>query len=215
MSVSVRASKPLSLRGGPKARPLAPAAAVLCVVATFIATFVPTVAGAQQERSPSILIVDRGTVLAESAAARALAEAEREFGSMLQAEVDRIREQLAVEEEELARLRNDLPREAFEARADAFRERVQQERRSAQAQAAEIERVFREARRRIVAELDPILKEVLARRGADLIVNADSVLVARPEADVTAEVLIVFDARVPVPQITLVPPGGDEGAEDE
>lgn len=157
----------------------------------------------ETDRAPMILVVNRARVLAESAAARALAAMERDLGAKLQAEVDAVQDELAAEEEELARLRSTLAKGAFDARADAFRERVQRERRQAQAQAAAIDRVFREARRELVARLQPILDEVRARRGADIVVNAESVLAARPEADVTAEVLVVFDARVPIPEITI------------
>ncbi|MEO1531938.1 MAG: OmpH family outer membrane protein [Pseudomonadota bacterium] len=192
--------------------------ALLLLAATWAATAPRAPAQeATTDRPPSILIVNRSRVLAESAAARALAMSERELGAELQEEVDRVQAELAAEEEELARIRGTLPREAFEERADIFRERVQRERRAAQAKAAAIDKVFREARRELVARLQPILEEVRRRKGADVIINAESVLTARSEADVTSEVLLVYDARVPPPTITMpeapLPPEREEGDE--
>ncbi|MEO1315553.1 MAG: OmpH family outer membrane protein [Pseudomonadota bacterium] len=191
---------------------------VLLLLAAMVAAACPWTLAAQEtgtDRPPMILIVNRAQVLAESAAARALATSERELGATLQAEVDRVQAELALEEEELARVRGSMPREAFEARAGAFRARVQRERRAAQAQAAAIDKVFREARRELVNRLQPILEEVRRRKGADVIINADSVLAARPEADVTGEVLLVFDARVPPPEITIPEPQAPPAVEEE
>ncbi|MEL6767600.1 MAG: OmpH family outer membrane protein [Pseudomonadota bacterium] len=186
-------------------RRLRAALGTLLLLAATWAAMAPR-APAQEEatdRPPMILIVNRSRVLAESAAARALATSERELSAQLQDEVDRVQAELAAEEEDLARVRGTLPRDAFEARADIFRERVQRERRTAQARAAAIDKAFRDARRELVARLQPILEEVRRRKGADVIINAEGVLAARTEADVTSEVLLVFDARVPPPQISL------------
>ncbi|MEM6680373.1 MAG: OmpH family outer membrane protein [Pseudomonadota bacterium] len=153
--------------------------------------------------APRVLLVNRAAVLSESAAARALAAEERRWGDALQSRVDAVKEALAVEEAELARDRSELPRAEFERRAAAFRSRVQRERRATQAEAAALERAFREARRTLVAALDPILAEVLAERGADMILDMESVLVARPGSDVTDAVLARFNARVPMPRVVL------------
>lgn len=155
------------------------------------------------EPTRSVLVVSRRQVLEDSNAARAIADAERRLAARLQADIDSKKGALAAEEEELARLRASLPREDFEARADAFRNRVQVERRLAQQRSAALQTVFRNARRRLVEALGPILAALRAERGADVIVNADAVLVADPRADVTADVLAAFNARVPPPQIQL------------
>lgn len=151
----------------------------------------------------SVLVVSRTEVLETSRAARELAAEERQLTEALQREVDATKAELAETEAELARLRDTLEKTEFEARADAFRERVQTARREAQGRSARIQKLFRDARRRLVAALGPILEEVRARRGADVIVNAESVLAAGSSADVTEEVLAIFDERVETPEIVL------------
>ncbi|MEO1458811.1 MAG: OmpH family outer membrane protein, partial [Pseudomonadota bacterium] len=138
-----------------------------------------------------------------------LARAEREMTAALQATVDATKRQLTAEEEELARIRGNLARETFEARVAAFDQRVRAERRAAQSCAAALQQVFRAARRRLVEALGPVLEVVRARRDADLVVNADSVLAARPGTDVTSEVIERLDAVAAVPAIDWPGPACD------
>ncbi|MEM9781413.1 MAG: OmpH family outer membrane protein [Pseudomonadota bacterium] len=150
-----------------------------------------------------VLVVSRARVLQESRAAQILARRERELTQRMQAEIDAVKAELADEEETLARLRPSMDRDAFDARAEAFRQRVVTERRDVQRRSAALQQVFRDAREQLVDALGPILERIRVERGASVILNADAVLAAAPAADVTAEVLAAFDASVPVPQVTL------------
>ncbi|MEO1467491.1 MAG: OmpH family outer membrane protein [Pseudomonadota bacterium] len=155
---------------------------------------------------PRVLVVSRKRVLEESAAARALARRERELTARVQADVDRVKGELAAEEEALALARPTMARDAFDARAQAFRDRVLRERRSAQSRSAALQQVFRQARGELVRALGPILEQIRVERDADAVLNADAVLAAAPEADVTADAIAAFDAAVAMPQVE-VPPG--------
>lgn len=150
-----------------------------------------------------VLVVSRGRVLEESRAARALAQAERELAERVQARIDARKQVLAAEEQELARLRSTMLRADFEERADAFRAKVQAERRLAQQRSAALQTMFRGARRQLVEALGPILTAQRAARGADVILNADAVLASDPAADITVDVLVAYDAAVPPPKLEL------------
>jgi Skp family chaperone for outer membrane proteins len=150
-----------------------------------------------------VLVVSRTAVLERTQAAERLATLEREMTTRVQAEIDAVKAELTNEEEELARLRTSLPREEFEARVATFDRRVRRERREAQSKAAALQQAFRDARRELVAALDPILEEVRVGMGARVIVNAESVLAADPSIDITRRVIALFDERVSVPVIRI------------
>ncbi|MCL5777471.1 OmpH family outer membrane protein [Limibaculum sp. FT325] len=171
-------------------------------------------APAARAQEPRILVVSRGRVLEEAAAARRLAESEVAATEALQRDIDAVKAELAAEEEELTRLRAALPREEFERRVAAFDQRVREERRRAQSLAASLQRAYRDARRQLVDALAPILDEVRTERGAIAILDAASVLVADPAIDVTGRVIELYDQRVSVPVVVMPDEPGTRGGAD-
>ncbi len=149
----------------------------------------------------AILIVSRKRLLNDTAHARALLKAETELTAELQLQVDAIKAELTVEEQELARLRPTLEREVFAARVNAFDRKVRRQRRAAQKHAATLQNAFRAERLKLVEALGPLLEEVREAHGASVILNSDQVLAADPVIDVTDEVIARFNAAVPPPVI--------------
>lgn len=174
---------------------------------------------AAQDTGARVIIVARQRVLRETRAGRALREAETRLTAEFQSRVDEVKRQLEAEEAELARLRGSLARPEFDARTEAFDRKVRDARRESQREAAALQKAIREARDTLVRNLAPILIEVLQAEGADIILDADDVLVAAPSVDMTDEVIALFDARVEAPAIEVdavaPPPGGPAGAEGE
>lgn len=175
---------------------------------------VPPQSLAQEQSDPRILVVSRDRVLRDTAASRSLREAERSITEAFQAQVDDVKRALTAEEEELTRLRAEMDREAFNARTEAFDQKVRSARRASQRHAVELQRAFQKARDSLVAQLAPILIEVLRARDADIVLDSDAILVAAPSVDVTDEVIRLFDERVPPPEIALPEPP-DLGFEPE
>ena len=166
----------------------------------------PSRAAADQ---PAILIVSRKRLLNDTAHARALLKAEIELTAEVQRWVDAVKAELTAEEQELARLRPTLDREAFDARVAAFDRKVRRQRREAQQHAATLQNAFRAERLKLVEALGPLLEEVRTAHGASVILNSDQALTSDPALDVTDEVIARFDATVPPPAIpdlgSLVP----------
>lgn len=152
-----------------------------------------------------VIVVSRSRILRETKAGQALREAEVARSAEFQARVDAVKAQLEGEEQELAALRGRLSRDAFEARAKAFDTKVRLTRRASQRQTAELQRVFRRARERLNAALGPILIDVLRETGADIVLDADQILVAAPSVNMTDRVIQLYDARIPVPRIDALP----------
>jgi Skp family chaperone for outer membrane proteins len=149
----------------------------------------------------AVLIVSRKRLLNETEPARNLLKAEIDLTAALQHQVDQIKARLTAEEQELARLRPTLQREAFDARVAEFDKTVRQVRRQTQRRAAALQNAFRDLRLQFVKALGPVLEEVRVARGALVILNADQILLADPAVDVTSEVIARINATVPTPPI--------------
>jgi len=166
----------------------------------------------------ALFTVSRKRLLNETAHAQALRQAEIELTAELQRWVDAIKAELSAEEQELARLRPTLDGEVFAARVAAFDRKVRGQRREAQKYATILQNAFRAERRKLVDALGPLLEEARAARGASVILNADQVLAADPEHDITDEVIARFNATVPppvIPGIEVRPPVQPPAQEDE
>ncbi|WP_340109169.1 OmpH family outer membrane protein [Pikeienuella sp. HZG-20] len=159
------------------------------------------------DEAPRILSVDRERALSESAAAERLGVEEREARIALRGELDKLRADLEAEEAEIAALRETAPKEVFEARVRAFDARVREARETSQQKGEALQARFVSARRALSAALEPILRELLAETGADLILDARTVLAAAESVDVTDEVLRRFDERA---SVALPPPAPAE-----
>jgi Skp family chaperone for outer membrane proteins len=150
---------------------------------------------------PGIAVVSRDRILREARAARRLREAEEEMTARLQRQIDEAKVRFAAEEEELTRLRGELPVPEFEARVGEFDRRVRLARRVAQERAAALQKGFQDARAAIVAALPTLMERLRTEAGARLIVDGDEVLAADPAFDLTDRAIALFDAEGPSPGI--------------
>jgi Skp family chaperone for outer membrane proteins len=161
-----------------------------------------------------VLVVSRDRVLRETVAARELREAERQLSVAFQVRVDAVKQQLADEEANLARERPQLPPEDFAERARAFDLKSRHVRRESQRQAAQLQQAVRRARDELVSHLAPILIRVVRTHEADIVLEAEQVLIASPAVNVTDEVIRLFDETVTPPEVLmpdlpdLLPPDG-------
>lgn len=153
-------------------------------------------AASPAQQATPVLVVSQDRILREAAAPAAIAEREKAETQALQAGIEAARVALQAEEEELARLRDTLPQEEFEARAADFDARLRAARRSAQEQAAALQARFRTARERLVRFLPAILARIAEARGAQLVIDSSSILIASPAIDVTDEVIAALDAEI-------------------
>jgi len=183
-----------------------------------VAVALPMLGLARAQSSAPVLIVSRKQLLNDTEAARTLLRAEIELTAELQRRVDAIKAQLTAEEEELARQRPTMGREAFDARVTEFDRKVRRERRQTQHRAAALQNAFREARLKLLDALDPVLEEVRVAHGASVILNADQALVNDPSVDVTAEVIARVNETLPtpaIPDLDSLDPGPDNPLADE
>ncbi|MDF2231650.1 OmpH family outer membrane protein [Albimonas sp. CAU 1670] len=155
-------------------------------------------------RSP-ILIVNRQAVLENSAAARALQETERETLERVTAELERVKTELQVEEQELTRLKPTLPPEQFDARAREFDRKVKAERAAGQERRALFQKFTQEARQALASALPRVLEALRRETGALVLLDASALAAADPSLDVTALAIERYDAEMG--DVRFDPPG--------
>ena len=166
-----------------------------------------------------IVVISRERLLREAEASRRLREAEAELTERLQGQIDATKAVLATEEEDLARLRSEMPEAEFEARVADFDQRVRQARRIAQERATILQTAFQDARAAILAALPQLIERLRLEVGASVVLDADNVLAADGAIEMTDRAIALFDAEGPSPTLPeidlsgpLLPPAGDDEA---
>ncbi len=150
----------------------------------------------QQPAAPQpILVVDRERVLRDSAPGRALAAAVQEQRLALQSASTAAEKAMEAEETEIDRIRDHLTREQFEERLRDFDQRVRQVRRDQQQASQDLHARFNDARREMEQALNLVLRDILQERGASVLLNAQTVIMAREEIDITAEAVDKFSTK--------------------
>lgn len=174
----------------------------LLITAAMAATFfAPAAAHAQAVPGAVIAVVDLNRVTAEcnacktaQAALRSQATAfdneRKSFGTTLQAERNSI--QTAVDA-----LKGKDPDAALQARIKAFQTKTQQDEEQLQARQQQIVRNQQYIQKQVLDKLDPIYRQVMQRRGANILVSTDATLATSTSVDVTNDVLAALNVSLP------------------
>lgn len=111
----------------------------------------------------------------------------------LQAENERIVEQLVAEEQDLAARRPDMPVEDFRAEAEAFDQKAVEIRAARDAKDREISAAGAEAQNRFNDQVREVVGQVMLERGGELVLDSRSVYIALRSVDITEEVISRLD----------------------
>lgn len=168
---------------------------------TLMAAFaaIGTFGWAQEVRAPRvapspIMIVDFERVFSESLYGQRITadlNAERE---RVQAENDRLAEELLAEESALTEARGAMDPEAFREAATAFDERAQSVRASREAEQDRLVTLRDNERARFVERIQPLMSEMMIERGAVVTMDRRAVIEALDTANATEEAIEVINA---------------------
>ncbi|HNS86635.1 MAG TPA: OmpH family outer membrane protein [Parvularculaceae bacterium] len=184
------------------------AGAALLLAGGLAVGAIATGAEAQQAaKAPVILIVDQSTILSQSDAGKTIPTQVQSIQSGVQKEFDA----------EAAKLKKDI--ENFEKGSSLMSEEVrnktgqelamrQQVQLPQQAQIMEqvLGNVVQVAQAKILQESQPIMKSIIDKRGATLLLDRSAVMYAAPDSDITQEVLAELNKKmktVEVQKVTL------------
>ena len=121
-----------------------------------------------------------------------IAEASR----ALEAENDRLLEELTAREAELTELRAEMSVEEFRAAANAFDIQAETARRSQAEKRQRLSQFEDSERRRFFSDSALVLQEVLEDVGGDVLIDARAVIIARPGLDMTDEAIAAMDDAI-------------------
>ena len=163
-------------------------------VVFFLAGQVPAQEAITPDPVLQVLILDRARLFAESAFGMASIERERIATRALEAENAGIQAELVAEEQELTTLRNTLSAAEFTARSAAFDEKVERLRAQQDAKARELAGAREEDNKAFQRAALPVLGELMAARGAQVLLEKSSVILSLSLVDVTDEAITKVDA---------------------
>jgi len=158
-------------------------------------------------KAPVILIVDQGVIVSQSDAGKTIPGQANTIKANIQKEFDAEAEKLKKDIENYqkgAALMSEEVRKKSEQEL-AMRQQVQLPQ-----QAQIMEQVFGQvvqvAQAKILQESQPIMKSIVDKRGATLLIDRSAVMYAAPETDITQEVLAELNKKmktVEVQKVTL------------
>ena len=114
----------------------------------------------------------------------------------LEAENDRLLEELTAREAELTELRAEMTVEEFRAAANAFDIQAETARRSQAEKRQRLSQFEDSERRRFFSDSALVLQEVLEDVGGDVLIDGRAVIIARPGLDMTDEAIAAMDDAI-------------------
>lgn len=181
----------------------------LCRVAALLLCLVQAAPALAQTPAPDgpsgtiIIVVDLQRILREAAAVRALQQQVSAAREAFQAEIRQREEELRREDQELARERATLPPEVYAQRRQVLADQLADLQSDIQERRGQLDQAMNEGMRQVQSELLPILQQLTEERGADIMLAKSSIVLARPELEVTDEALTRLNARLPT--VTVLP----------
>lgn len=174
---------------------------LLITAALAASVFAPAAANAQSVPGAIIAVVDLDRVTAEcnacktaQAALRSQATAfeneRKTLGTSLQTERNSI--QTAVDA-----LKGKDPDAALQARIKAFQAKAQQDQTQLESRQQQIVRNQQYIQKQVADKLNPIYRQVMQRRGANILMEQGSTLATATTVDVTNDVLTALNAALP------------------
>ena len=167
--------------------------------------FIGSVAGAnaQEVPLPKVGIVDVQKVLRDSKAAQSVRP---EFDAMRKAFQKQVSEQeqrLRQAEQELTRQRAILSPEAFAQKRRAFSEEARNAQNSVQVRRRQLDKAFDDTKNEILKNLVIVAREVAETRKLNMLLEKRFVFLSASTMDVTDEVILRLDKRLPKVSVKL------------
>lgn len=172
------------------------------VVAVFVAAaaIVSLPQGAQaQSRAAVILTVDSQRIFSESLAAQSVREQRDAFIKAYQPQIEQMKEQFQSEATALEQQKTLLSPDVFDRRAQEFGEKWGESERKIQQRQKELTIALREADEKIKSALEPILKELVQKRGGTILLDKSLIVYSTSdsEIDITDEAIAQLNRVLP------------------
>jgi outer membrane protein len=166
---------------------------------------VPLVSPAQAQTIPTAVIgvVDVQRVLRESKASKSVRPEIDRMRKAFQGEVSKQEQQLRQVEQELNRQRAILAPEAFAQKRRAFSEEARKAQSAVQLRRRDLDRAFNNTKNEILKNLFVAAQAVAEAKKLNMLVEKRSVFLSAKTMDVTSDIIVRLDKRLPKLKIDL------------
>src|SRR5579859_6821054 len=178
------------------------AAIVMALVAVAVSGVVAR--AADPPALQNVLIIDLRHIMVDSKAGKTIRGQMQTQYNTYQKQFQQTEQDLIAARQELQRQQSILAQDAFEAKAKEFEQRVadlNQKKQEAQNTLAQAEGQANQTERVAIQE---ILRGIAAERGANLVLEAGTVMLFDPHNDVSEEVLKRLDQKLPSVTVSFV-----------
>ncbi len=167
------------------------------ILSIFAIAIIATMAIANSANAQNIAVVNVQEVLRQSSAAKGVSSQIEKLRSQYQAQVTKKEEELRASDQELAKQRATLSPEAFEQKRKEFRSKVTDTQRDVQNKRQALDRAFGEAMGEIQKSVLKIVEDLSKEKNFDVAIATSQLLYAKPNMDVTADVISRLNAALP------------------
>lgn len=157
------------------------------------------------QKAPVILIVDRAQLVAQTKAGKTIpAQAEAVKASVekeLEAEADKLKKEIESFQKNQSLMSEEVRTKTEQDLAGRYQYGLPQR---VQIMEQAFSAAVQTAQAKILVESQPILKDIVDKRGATILLDRSAVMYAAPETDVTQEVIAALDKKFPAVEVEKV-----------
>ena len=154
-------------------------------------------ARAQSGKNAVIAIIDMQKILRESVAVQTMQKELDQRRSLFQSELKTREEELRAADQELARQRAVLSADAYAKKRQNLERQVAGMRREIQERRKALDEDFGQGMNQVRLTLVGIVKKIAEERGADLVLAKATVVLVRPDLEITQEAFERLNAELP------------------
>lgn len=170
----------------------------LFLAASLVCASVP--AHAADEK---IAVVDIQKVVKNSSASKDISSQIEKKRAAYQAAITKQEEELRKEDQALAKQQAILSPEAFQQKAKAFKSRVADVQKDVQSRRVKLEKAYEEAVLEVQKVVLDIVSKLAAEKGFVIAIPTSQILYAKPDMDITTEVLTRLNSRLSKVQVKI------------
>ncbi len=166
------------------------------------------VSGAEAQsagKAPVILIVDRAQIVSQTKAGKTIpGQAEQVKKSVekeLEAEADKLKKEIESFQKNASLMSEEVRKKTEQDLAGRYQYGLPQR---VQIMEQAFSAAVQQAQAKILVESQPILKDIVDKRGATILLDRSAVMYAAPETDVTQEVIAALDKKFPAVDVEKV-----------
>ncbi|MEM7168917.1 MAG: OmpH family outer membrane protein [Pseudomonadota bacterium] len=152
---------------------------------------------AQDEGAVRIGVIDMQRVLRESVAVSNLSQTVEQRRGDLRTAQRKKEAEIRRADQALARERSNLDPDAYTQRRQELQSRATAEQRNFQSEKKDLDRLFRQGMAQIQQTLVQAAQEIAAERRLDIVLDKATVVLVRPEFEITDDAIALLNSRMP------------------